>query len=444
MKVETFIFPNGFRVIYEKSTNNLPVTSIFLFCEFGSIYEKDDIRGIAHFIEHMVFKGTKKIPKPKNIFIEYDKIGAYFNAFTEKQYTGYTIKCDNPHIENSLKVLSDIVLHSTFNKKQFKKEEQVVIEENINDHDDPTNLLYENINTLLYQGTPYGFPIDTIEYHKKLFDYDKVIETYQSFYTPNNMIVSIVSNISFENIKKSLQKTFFTASSANSTMKMNMNIGKSISQPLCNDAGNIQYHLQKQEGIDTTYICIGFKVSSTDKHVLRLLKIILSGPMSSRIFMILREENGLTYSSNTNTTFFKDIGNFIIYAETNNKKIIKYGNKLGVIPLLIQLLNDLIEKGVNTNEMTISKGYLRGSMNINLEDNDTTAEYNGKHFLLNPEDKITPLSELFDTYYKNITKMQLDTVIRKYFKKSNMNVCLIGEHIPSLKQIQKECEKLKL
>ena len=166
--------------------------------------------------------------------------------------------------------------------------------------------------------------------------------------------------------------------------------------------------------------------------------------MSSRLFMILREENGLTYSSTITTTFFKDIGDFIIYTETNNKKIIKNGNKMGVIPLLIKLLNDLIEKGVNVNEINISKGYLKGSMNIDLENNNNAASYNGEEFLLNPDKKIIPLCDLFDTYYKNSTKTQLNTIIKTYFKKSNMNVCLIGEHIPSLKEIQKECEKLKI
>ena len=287
-------------------------------------------------------------------------------------------------------------------------------------------------------------------YHKKLFDYDKVIETYQSWYTPNNMVLSIVSNISFENIKKSIKKTFFSKPFIGKTLKLlNANIGRNVERnigsigcSLSND-GNIKYNIQKKVGMDTTHLCIGFKVNSNDKYVLKLLKTILSGPMGARLFMVLRDENGLTYSSNITTTFFKDIGHLIIYAETNNKKIIKYGNKMGVIPLLIKLLNDLIEKGVNANEICISKGYFKGSMNIELEDNDTTAKYNGKQLLLNLNEKITPLCDVFDTYYKNITKTQLDTVIRKYFKKSNMNVCLIGEHIPSLKEIQRECEKLK-
>lgn len=446
MKIETFTFPNGFRIIYEKSTNNLPIASIFLFCKFGSIYETEGIRGVAHFIEHMTFKGTKKIPTSKNIFIEYDKIGAYFNAFTEKQYTGYTIKCDNPHIENSLKILSDMMLHSTFNKKEFKKEEQVVIEENIKNNDDPIQLLYENMDNLLYKGSPYSYSIDNIEYHKKLFNYDKVIETYQSWYTPNNMILSIVSNISFENIKKTIQKTFFCKPFIEKPLQLqllNANTTVNTNCSLSNEGSSIQYNIQKKIGMDTTHLCIGFKVNSKDKHVLKLLKTILSEPMSARLFMILREENGLTYSSNITTTFFKDIGHLIIYAETNNKKIIKYGNKMGVIPLLIKLLNDLIEKGVSKNEIITSKGYFNGSMNIELENNNTTAGYNGEQILLNPNEKITPLCDVFDTHYKNITKTQLDTIIRKYFKKSNMNVCLIGEHLPSLKEIQKECEKIK-
>jgi predicted Zn-dependent peptidase len=444
MKINTFTFPNGFRVIYEKSTNNFPVASIHLFCEFGSIHEREGSRGIAHFIEHMVFKGTKKIPTSKNIFIEYDKIGAYFNAFTEKQYTGYTIKCDNSHIENSLIILSDMIFNSTFNKKEFKKEEQVVIEENIKMNDDPEKILYENMDKLLYKENPYAYSIDNIEYHKKLFDYDKVIEMYKLFYNPNNMIVSIVSNISFENIKKIIQKTFFSKPFIQKQLINKPNINEGNINCFLSNEGNIQYNIQKKIGIETTHVCIGFKVNSNDKYLLELLKTILNGPMSSRLFMTLREENGLTYSSTITTTFFKDIGSFIIYTETNNKKIIKNGNKIGVLPLLIKILNDLIEKGVNINEINISKGYLKGSMIIDLENNNNNALYNGEEFLLNPDKKIIPLCDVFDTYYKNTTKTQLNTIIKTYFKKANMNVCFIGEHIPSLKEIQRECEKLKI
>ena len=112
MSIETFVYPNGFRLVYEKSLNKLPICAIQVFCDVGSAYESENIRGVSHFIEHMCFKGTKQMPKTKDILIHYDKIGADFNAYTEKRYTCYTLKCHNDNIKNSIVILSDMLLNS--------------------------------------------------------------------------------------------------------------------------------------------------------------------------------------------------------------------------------------------------------------------------------------------------------------------------------------------
>ena len=99
MSIKTFEFDNGFRIIYEKPTLNTQISSIILFCGFGSAHEPDNMHGVAHFIEHMMFKGTKSNPIATKLTLEFDKIGAYINAFTVKSYTGYTITCNNSHVE---------------------------------------------------------------------------------------------------------------------------------------------------------------------------------------------------------------------------------------------------------------------------------------------------------------------------------------------------------
>jgi predicted Zn-dependent peptidase len=149
MTIKTFSFPNGFRVIYEKSPNIAPIACIKIMCDIGSVYENNETRGVSHFIEHMCFKGTKNIPIPKDIFMEYDKIGAYLNATTGKRYTYYTIKCNNEYVENSIRIMSDMLLNSTFNKNEYKKEEKVVIEENIKDINDVTNTAKTSSNSNL-------------------------------------------------------------------------------------------------------------------------------------------------------------------------------------------------------------------------------------------------------------------------------------------------------
>ena len=111
MTIQTYEFPNGFRVIYEKSKSSLPISSLFTFCDAGSVYETENLRGVSHFIEHMCFKGTKKIPKSKDIFMHYDKIGAEFSAFTVQRYTCYTVKCIDEKIDQSIQIVSDIIIY---------------------------------------------------------------------------------------------------------------------------------------------------------------------------------------------------------------------------------------------------------------------------------------------------------------------------------------------
>ena len=119
MTINKFIFPNGFRLIHEISKSNIPVSSIYAFVDIGSVYETENVRGGSHFIEHMCFKGTKQIKTSEQISIEYDKIGSYFNAFTEKRLTCYKVKTQDDYIEHCTVILSDIILNSTFSKKEF-------------------------------------------------------------------------------------------------------------------------------------------------------------------------------------------------------------------------------------------------------------------------------------------------------------------------------------
>ena len=201
MSIETHIWPNGFRLIYQKSNVHIPVTNIQVFCDVGSAYESADIRGASHMVEHMCFKGTKKIPTTQKLMIHYDRIGAYFNAYTKERYTCYVLKCDDEYVFHSMNIMSDMILNSRFGRKEFIKEERVVIEENIQDSDDPVSILMEETNKFLYDGSSFMYPVDTVKYHLKKFDYDNIVDFYKSFYHPSRMIISVVSNLSFHLIK---------------------------------------------------------------------------------------------------------------------------------------------------------------------------------------------------------------------------------------------------
>ena len=336
---EVHTFPNGFRIIHEKPKSAIPITSIHVFCDVGSIRESDkDSRGISHFIEHMCFKGTKKVPVPRDIFLEFDKHGASFNATTDKRYTYYTVKTNDEHIDTALQTLGDMMLNSTFSKAQFKREEKVVIEENIKNSDDPADMLSELVDAELYAGTPVGAPIDTLAYHKTPFDHATVLEFYHRFYLPQNMILSIVSSKSLAQIVRLVQSTDFCKPRAS------INVGGNIPNNTQTALSGPRWILHKKPDINTAHISISFRTCSyfaKDKYTLNLLRNILSSSMSSRLFTVLREKNGLTYSSTANTAYHECGGDFAIYVEVDKTKIMHNntkdspGKNKGVIPILV-------------------------------------------------------------------------------------------------------------
>ena len=359
-----FTFPNGFRIIYEKPDSEIPLTSILAFVKLGSIYETDGIRGASHFIEHMCFKGTKRRPNSKIIIKNYDSIGAYFNAYTEKEYTCYEIKCGEEHLANSIRVLSDMMMNSVFDKTEFKKEHDVVIEENIKSQDDSEECIKENSDFLIYEGSSYQYPIDTLSYHKKsgLLKYSDVIKTYQNYYTPNNIVLSIVSHIPFSKLKSILKHTFFMKEFSHTSI---------LSQPILyvEPQREPKYNIKRKTDISTLQLRISFRTcpnSSEDRFILNLLDTIIGTTFSSRLFVILREKNGLTYSCNSSTNYYVHSGDFSILATLNPRKLLKNGEKKGVLPLIIDLLNDLYKNGVTQEELGLFKGYTKGHHRIDM------------------------------------------------------------------------------
>ena len=442
---QLFTFPNGVRLVYEKTKNNIPITSIHAFCTVGSIHEPDNLRGVAHMIEHMCFKGTTKIPKSKDLFIEYDKIGADFNAVTTKTFTCYLVKCEDNYAGHCIDIVSDMMMNSLFALSGYKTEHKVVMEENINSENDQTDIILRESDRLLYNGSAYQYPVDVLDYHKKSSSLprNEVFDFYHKQYTPNNMVISVVSNISFDKIKRFIMGSQF----------MKNHIGHDIGHgtvPI-NSAilpqSEIQYKIIKKAGITNTLISIAFRICGNnhiDKPCVELLKMILSGTMSGRLFMILRELNGLTYSSDVFTEYFDHFGGFTVFTQTDTGTVFKNDKKPGVLPILISILNDLIKNGVTKEELEIVKGNLKGSTLIDMEDNDTQCMYNGTELLSKKNEPIIPYSKTYDVLYKPVTCEDIHKIIVKYLTPINMSVCLLNDSPPSLSKVKSEFSKFSV
>jgi predicted Zn-dependent peptidase len=440
MKVETYQYKNGFRIIYEKSKNHLPLTSIYCFVKCGSIYEHSGSEGIAHFIEHMCFKGTRQLSNTKDIVKTYDSIGAYFNAFTTKEYTFYVIKCNQDYVAKCIHVLSDMLMNSVFKKKDCELEKQVVTEEMIRQEDSPEFHISKMKDKYLYSGSLFERPIDDLLYHKnrRSLDYGTTLEMYDMFYKPNNMSLSVVSNLPLFVIKKIVSSSFFMKPAKPFIVNPSYQLDVQ---------SKIEYNIQVKQGIKATHLSISFRTCSyknNDKYIIGLLSHIIGGSMTSRMFSLLREKTGLTYAASCSYTYYAHMGEITLHTMTDYNKMIKNDDKPGVLQLVISILNTLIKKGITQEELNAAKGFLQGKMTIKMENSDSQCEYNGLEHVIYSEhestDDFVPFDQIYKKYYEPITKKQVNDIIRKYFKSESMVVCLLGEHVPTL-NIVKECCK---
>ena len=436
MSVKTHIFPNGLKLVYEKSPGNIPVTQMQAFCNFGSVDEPEDSKGAAHFIEHMCFKGTTTIANSSKLTQTYDKIGAYMNATTDKLYTCYVVKCDSNFTENMVKLVSDMMLNSTLSEKECEKEIQVVIEESSRNSDVSSYALFIELYKMIYKNSIYDLPVDTIEFHKKNFVYSKIRELYKKYYQPNRIVLSVVSDLTFVHVKRIVASSIFNKTKNSLPCK-----------PILNQyippQSETLYKVIEKKSESTTHLAIGFRVYKEDRHKLVILKTILGGPMSARLFTTLREQNGLTYTSTATLTLYDDYGDLTLYAESDSAKIMKNGRgKKGVFPLIIGIINDVIKNGVTDSEVDLTKQYLKGSLNTNLDSNESKCKHNGLAALLSPNEPICPYNKLYDVYYKDISKTEINEIARKYLIKNNMSVCFSGGTPPKLSDVKPMCERL--
>jgi predicted Zn-dependent peptidase len=432
--IKTHTFANGFKVVYQKSDQKIPLTNIAVFCNVGSAYEVDGIRGASHFVEHMCFKGTH-MTKAKELLMQYNKIGAYFNAYTEKRYTAYIINCDDAHASICLNNLADMLLHSAFSKKEFAKEQHVVVEENIRVQDDNQTVLETELEKWYFSGSSYAHPIDSIEYHPSAtyLKYDDIYKWYKTFYHPSNMLCSIVSTLPFSQIISMMKKTDFIEK----TPIIANEIGLPYPERMLTPASCAYVFLKKK--ISATIINLGFRIcgyTSHDKYVIKVLKHILNG-FSGRLFTAFRTTHGLTYRSSCVTLHHEHAGYISIHLQTDPRKLMRDGARVGVIPILFRLIADLQKHGVTAEEVHNAKGNSKGADLISMQSTDHMAEYNGVEAILNESESIVPYGTLYDNYIAPITKADVNRMIKKYIRKDNMIFGMIDEKGISRTMVEK-------
>ena len=302
-------FPNGLRFVYQPW--NGPVSHSGVFIAAGSRYETPEEQGLAHFIEHVLFKGTKK-RSSSEILNRLESVGGELNAYTSREETTVYASFLTEHSIRALELLSDIVFNATFPEKELEKEKEVVIDEIDSYLDTPSDQIFDDFEELLFPNQPFGANILGTPEKVRSFKQSNVIRFVKNLYLPERIVVSYVGKMPFEYVKRQIERFFLRQIEAPSAViipakfseKFEVKLKKPIHQSHCIVGG------------------IAPSTNSDDRIFMTLLNNHLGGPaMSSVLNMALREKNGLTYNNESHYSAYSDTGIFEIYIGTETKNI---------------------------------------------------------------------------------------------------------------------------
>jgi len=411
---------NGLRLILSPLQETKAVT-VLILVGVGSRNESKNINGVSHFIEHMMFKGTKKRPTSLDITKELDGVGANFNAFTSKDHTGYYVKVSADKIQLAFDLLSDMILNSKFDPEELKKERGVIVEE-INMYDDnPIFFISHVFEETLFGNHPLGWLISGPKEVIKKVTRKQIINYKDSFYRPNNMIVTVAGNIKEKEVVKLTDK-YFVSKLAKKKIKSAKPVRISQTKP------RVNLKFKETEQVHLALGFPGYSYFNKNYYALSLMTIILGGNMSSRLVTEIREKQGLAYYIKADISPYKEIGTFMIQAGLDKTRIEP------AIKIILNELKKMKAKGVTANELKSAKEYLKGKIILELEDSENIADWYGKQELLlnkmlTPEER---LKKVFAVKQNDIKKVALDLI-----KTNKLNLALIGPY-----KDKKQFEKL--
>lgn len=341
--------PNGLTIVTEKIPYIRSV-SIGVWIKSGSRDESKEANGMAHFLEHMLFKGTER-RSAREIARSLESVGGYLNAFTSKEQTCYYAEILDNQISKAVDVLSDMICHSVFAPKELEKERQVILDEIDSVEDSPDDLVQDIFVEKLYPDHSLGLPILGSKSSVNRVTREILIEFYQKFYTSHNIIIAAAGNIEHDRLVDLCEIKFQLTSNNES------NASQSSPQ-----IGQGEYLLSRQ--INQAHICLGTSALPYNHHLkyeLLLLNTMLGVGMGSRLFQNIRELHGVAYSVYSFVDFFKDNGLLAIYLGTDRSK------KDKAISLIEKELKKLQSKPLSRTELQRVKAQLKGNLLLGLE-----------------------------------------------------------------------------
>lgn len=362
-------YPNGLRLIVKKLDFVRSVT-VGVWVAAGSAYETKANNGISHFIEHMMFKGTKT-RTAFDIVDSIDSIGAQVNAFTAKECTCYYTKSTDEHAEKCVEILSDMLNNSVFDSSEAEREKKVVLEEISMTKDAPEEVCHELLAAAYFDGSPLGMTILGTEKSVKSIDREKIESYMQANYCPDRMVVSIAGSIDFDEADRIVKKYFETEG----VCQKGTGVSASVHKPKQKIA--VKKKQVEQASIAFSFPSIPFNDPGT--YSLMLVNSVLGGGMSSRLFQKVREQKGLAYSVYSYMSAYKNNGIFSVYLGTNP------ANTAQAVETVMDEIRLLKREGITEQEFLRGKEQLKGAFILGQENTASIMNTYGKQLLMTGE-----------------------------------------------------------
>ena len=348
------VLPNGLIVLTERM-EHLRSVAMGVWIKSGSRCEPAETNGISHFVEHMLFKGTRS-RTAQHIAREMDSIGGNLDAFTGKETICFNVKSLADHVPIALDVLTDLVLNPVFAEADIERERGVILEEIKIDEDNPDVLVHELFTQSFWKGHPLGWPILGTKATVSGLDRDKLLAYHGDRFHGGNIVFSAAGNLNHDQFVAEVTEKFAGLA------------GGETLHELSAPEASARIVMRNKKSLEQVQICLGVPappITDDNRYATLILNTVLGGGMSSRLFQTIREERGMTYSIYSDLSPYRDTGTLLVYAGTSA------GKALEVVDLILLEFRKLKEKALTHEELTRAKDQLKGNILMGLESSNS-------------------------------------------------------------------------
>lgn len=412
------VLPNGLTILTEEMLHIRSV-SIGIWIKTGSRHEDPHVNGISHFLEHMVFKGTRT-RSAEAIAREIDSIGGNMDAFTAKETVCFNVKVLDDHLPIAFDVLSDLVLNPVLDKQDITRERGVIIEEIKMDEDTPDYLVHEIFTQNFWRDHPLGKPILGTRQTVRRFDQPTLMEFYGKRFYPGNIIISAAGHLDHDHFVRLVAERFAHLPAVQNGFRQ--------APPQIVP----QIVTRHKKALEQVQICVGvpsYHISHKGRYAAYILNTLLGGGMSSRLFQNIRERQGLAYAIYSELNPYRDTGCLSIYAGTSRESAAQ------VVESIVNELKQLKDQPVPEEELRRAKDQLKGGLMLSLESSTARMSNLAKQEMY--FDHFMDLDEIVD-HIESVTAPHLSALAQEFFRTDSIAVTVLG----NLKNFQLSPEKL--